>query len=302
MLKSVLYCERMQQRLMGIGLSLALSLALCPQVLAVALLEQQVAFEGDEVSIRGIKAADFVGGLSVSFAPQDSETDPIDLSHRIYKRSTRKVLAVQLPLIPSESLTGSLIVKGSGTEVIARLPMVVYRTPAGVDTQGGSDIPEVPSTVDSGLVDTATILASPIASFSSQTGAVAAGDSIETAIEKLEGSKLSRGAFNYENVSSTNKDIGALSTEEVPVTSVNIVGITSTGANTTIAKLTGGVAGQIVTLVFKVNNISVRDKVNSGAVDSINIAGTGVQIFNAGDVLRLLYIDSKWVEIARSLN
>jgi hypothetical protein len=292
----------MYKRLMGISISLTLSLALCPQVFAVALLEQQVAFEGDEVSVRGIKLADFAKGLTVSFAPQDADTEPIDLTHRIYKRSTRKVLAVQLPLIPSESLTGSLIIKGSGTEVIARLPMVVYRTPAGVDTQGGSDIPEVPSTVDSGLVDSATILASALATFTSKTTAVAVGDSIQTALEKLDGTKLSRGAFNYENVTATNKDIGALSTEEVPVASINIVGITSTGVNTTIAKLTGGVAGQIVTLVFKVNNISVRDKVNSGAVDSINIAGTGVQIFNAGDVLRLLYIDTKWVEIARSLN
>jgi hypothetical protein len=283
------------------GISLAFLLANFSVAKAVALLEQQVAFEGDEVTIRGIGSALLADGVSVSFAPQDADTDPVPLSHRIFKRSGRKVLAAELPLIPTDSLTGSLVIKGAGNEVLARLPMVIYQTPAGVDPQGGSGTPEVPSTVDSGLIDSATILSSSIETFTSQTGTVAAGDSIETAIEKLEGTKLSRGAFNYENVSSTTKDIGALITEEVPVASTNILGITSTGANTTIAKLTGAVAGQFVTLVFK-TSISVRDKVSGGVADSINIAGTGVQVFNTGDVLRLLYIDTKWVELGRSVN
>ncbi len=287
---------------MGIGISLALLLLICQPSWAVALLEQQVAYEGDEVTVRGIKADLLVAGVSVSFAPQDSKTDPVALNHRTFKRATHKILAAELPLIPTDSLTGSLLIKGSNNEVLARLPMVIYKTPAGVTPQGGGDTPEVPSTVDSGLVNSATILASIITGFSSQVGTVTATDTIETAIEKLEGTKLTKGAFNYENVASTNKDIGALTTEELPVVGVNIVGITSTGANTTIGKLTGGIAGQIVTLVFKVSNIAVRDKANSGAVDSINIAGTGVQTFAAGDVLRLLYVDSKWVEIGRSTN
>ncbi len=286
---------------MGMGISLAFLLANFSAVEAVALLEQQVAFEGDEVTIRGVGSGLLADGVSVSFAPQDADTDPVPLSHRIFKRAGRKVLAAELPLIPTGSLTGSLIIKGSGNEVLARLPMVIYQTPAGVDPQGGSGTPEVPSTVESGLIDSETILASAITTFTSQTGAVAAGDSIETAIEKLQGTKIAKGEFNYENVSSTTKDIGALSTEELPVASTNIVNITSTGANTTIAKLTGGVAGQFVTLVFK-TSISVRDKVSGGVADSINIAGTGVQVFNTGDVLRLLYVDSKWVELGRSVN
>jgi len=284
------------------ALSLALLLCFCMPVLAVALLEQQVAFEGDEVTVRGIKAMSISTGLAVSFAPQDDSTDPVALTHRIFKRAGRKVVAVQLPLIPSDSLTGSLIIKASGTEVIARLPMVIYRSPAGVDPQDAEDLPEIPDTVDSGLVDSATVLASSLGTLTSRTGAIAAGDSVQTALEKLEGTKVAKGSFNYENVAASNKDIGSLSTEELPVANTNIVGITATGANSTIAKLTGAVAEQIVTLVFKSNNISVRDKVSGGAADSINIAGTGVQVFNSGDVLRLLYVDGKWVEIGRSTN
>lgn len=283
------------------GISLALLLVNFTAAYGAALLEQQVAFEGDEVNIRGLRAAQFSGGVSVSFAPQDENTDPTPLSHRIFKRGAKKVLAAQLPLIPTDSLTGSLVVKGSGNEVLARLPMVIYQTPVGVDPHGGDDLPEVPDTVDAGLVDTATILASLLTTFVSQTGAVADGDSIKVALQKLQGTKIAKGDFNYEKVASTVTDIGALANEELSVANGNIMMITSSGANSTIAKLTAGIAGQTVTLVFK-SGISIRDKVGGGVNDSINIAGTGVQVFNSGDVLRLLYVDSKWVELGRSTN
>ncbi len=282
-------------------LSFILTFLTCLRLEAAPLLEQQVAFEGDEVTIRGIKPEDMNRNLDVSFLPQSSPTTILELPYRIVNRLGRKVLAVQLPLISTSSVTGSLVVEASTNEVLARLPMVIYQEPAGVDTHAGDDLPEVPSTVSSGLIDPATILAVNLSSFSTQVGTVSEGDSIKTAIQKLQGTKLSKGAFNYEQVSSP-LDIGALVSEEISVLNINVLPVTSTGANTTISRLIGGVAGQIVTIVFKSNNISVRDKAGGPVIDSINIAGTGVQIFNSGDVLRLLYVDSRWVEIARSVN
>ena len=77
--------------------------------------------------------------------------------------------------------------------------------------------------------------------------------------------------------------------------------VTLTGT-TTIATITGGVAGQELTIIFT-TAIAVTDDDTTTATDAINLVGTATNFTSAaGDVLQLIYTGAHWREISRSVN
>jgi hypothetical protein len=79
----------------------------------------------------------------------------------------------------------------------------------------------------------------------------------------------------------------------------NVHTITGDGGGNTVATITGGVDGQILTLIFVDANVTITDDNTHGA-DSIDLSGA----FTSADdtVLQLVYDGTSWYEISRSVN
>ena len=79
----------------------------------------------------------------------------------------------------------------------------------------------------------------------------------------------------------------------------NVVTLTGT---TQIATITGGVSGQLLTIIFT-TAIQVTDDDTATATDAVNLVGTATNFTSAaGDTLQLVYTGAHWREIGRSVN
>jgi hypothetical protein len=67
-----------------------------------------------------------------------------------------------------------------------------------------------------------------------------------------------------------------------------------------LKRLTGGVSGQRVTVLFdtfvRVNNSTIF------LTDELDLVGTANKVFNPRDILELIYDGSLWYEVSRSEN
>lgn len=79
----------------------------------------------------------------------------------------------------------------------------------------------------------------------------------------------------------------------------NVVGLTTVGAET-LTTITGGVVGQILTIIFRDSNCSLTDTAAGGAADTIALSAalTGAN----GTTLTLVRDTTQWFEIARAVN
>jgi len=75
--------------------------------------------------------------------------------------------------------------------------------------------------------------------------------------------------------------------------------VLSAQAGVTIARITGGREGQILTLQFSDANITITDDATSNA-DTINLSAAFTS--TANDTMQLLYDGTSWREISRSVN
>lgn len=80
----------------------------------------------------------------------------------------------------------------------------------------------------------------------------------------------------------------------------NVVRVTGDGGGNTITTITGGVAGQIVTLIFEDALVTINDDNTHGA-DSIDLVGANTT-FADDATLTLVYAAGSWYEVARSIN
>lgn len=79
----------------------------------------------------------------------------------------------------------------------------------------------------------------------------------------------------------------------------NVMTITGDGGGNTIATITGGINGQLLTLIFVDGNVTITDD-NTHASDSVDLSAA----FTSADdtVLQLVYDGTSWYEISRSTN
>ena len=79
-----------------------------------------------------------------------------------------------------------------------------------------------------------------------------------------------------------------------------MVRVTGDAGGNTITTITGGVAGQIVTLIFEDALVTINDDNTHGA-DSIDLVGANTT-FADDATLTLVYAAGSWYEVARSIN
>jgi hypothetical protein len=109
------------------------------------------------------------------------------------------------------------------------------------------------------------------------------------------------------SLNSTPINLNALgNSASVSVTGLNFIKITDSTPATTdsnadqLKRLTGGIAGQRVTILF---DTSVRvNNSTAFAIDELDLAGTTNKTFNTKDVLELIYDGTLWYEVSRSEN
>jgi len=85
----------------------------------------------------------------------------------------------------------------------------------------------------------------------------------------------------------------------IAVGASNVMTITGDGGGNTIATITGGRDGQVLTLIFVDANVTITDD-NSHASNSVDLSAA----FTSADdtVLQLIYDGTSWYEISRSVN
>lgn len=79
----------------------------------------------------------------------------------------------------------------------------------------------------------------------------------------------------------------------------NFVEVTGDAGANTVATITGGVSGQILTLLFVDGLVTITDTAAATA-DTVNLSAAFTS--SAIDTLTLIYNGVKWIEIARSVN
>ena len=79
----------------------------------------------------------------------------------------------------------------------------------------------------------------------------------------------------------------------------NFVEVTGDAGANTVATITGGVSGQILTLLFVDGLVTITDTAAATA-DTVNLSAAFTS--SAIDTLTLIYNGTKWIEIARSVN
>lgn len=79
----------------------------------------------------------------------------------------------------------------------------------------------------------------------------------------------------------------------------NVVTVTGDGGGNTVATITGGVSGQILTLIFVDGLVTVTDDA-SGAANTVNLSAAFTS--TANDTLTLVFNGTSWREVARSVN
>ena len=79
----------------------------------------------------------------------------------------------------------------------------------------------------------------------------------------------------------------------------NFVAVTGDAGANTVATITGGVSGQILTLLFVDGLVTITDTAAATA-DTVNLSAAFTS--SANDTLTLIYDGVKWIEIARSVN
>ena len=79
----------------------------------------------------------------------------------------------------------------------------------------------------------------------------------------------------------------------------NVMEITGDAGSNTIATITGGLAGQLLTLLFVDALVTVTDD-NSHAADTVDLSAA----FTSADdtVLQLMFSGTSWYEVSRSVN
>lgn len=78
--------------------------------------------------------------------------------------------------------------------------------------------------------------------------------------------------------------------------------VTGDGGGNTIATITGGVAGEVLTLIFVDANVTITDT-NAHTANTVDLAGDGVDLTSADDtVLQLMFDGTSWYEVSRSVN
>ena len=94
------------------------------------------------------------------------------------------------------------------------------------------------------------------------------------------------------------------SSDSIDVSGANYIEI-SDANSPTLSKLTNGKKGQILTIVFLANGITLVDNgivTSNSALDFINLKNNTDSTFNSGDTLRLVFNGSVWLELSRSVN
>ena len=79
----------------------------------------------------------------------------------------------------------------------------------------------------------------------------------------------------------------------------NVVTVTGDALANIVATITGGVSGQLLTLIFVDALVTITDDA-TGTADTVNLSGAFVS--TANDTLTLVYNGTSWREVARSLN
>jgi len=79
----------------------------------------------------------------------------------------------------------------------------------------------------------------------------------------------------------------------------NFVEVTGDAGANTVATITGGVSGQILTLLFVDGLVTITDT-DATTADTVDLSAAFTS--SARDTLTLIYNGTKWIEIARSVN
>ncbi len=99
------------------------------------------------------------------------------------------------------------------------------------------------------------------------------------------------------STASTPASLGA-GTVALAITS-NVATVTGNGGGTTIGTITGGVSGQVLTLIFTDSNVSITDT-SAATANTVNIGSAFTS--TADDTITLVFDGNKWFETARSVN
>ena len=83
------------------------------------------------------------------------------------------------------------------------------------------------------------------------------------------------------------------------VVTSNVMSVSSTLGASTIATITGGISGQILTLIFIDALVTITDT-GAATANTINLSAPFTSAANT--VLTLVYNGNKWFEVTRSVN
>ncbi len=83
----------------------------------------------------------------------------------------------------------------------------------------------------------------------------------------------------------------------------NVVTLTGHVADNTLATITGGLAGQTLTIICVDDRVTITDTDDAGGANTIDLLGTATNFISADDtVLQLIYDGTSWFEVNRSVN
>jgi hypothetical protein len=82
----------------------------------------------------------------------------------------------------------------------------------------------------------------------------------------------------------------------------NLVTLTGDGGGNTVATITGGLDGQLLTIIFVDGNITITDT-DAHTANTVDLAGTATDLTSADDTtLQVVYDGTSWYETSRSVN
>jgi len=101
------------------------------------------------------------------------------------------------------------------------------------------------------------------------------------------------------SISSTRKTTTLAAAATTLAITNDVVTVTGDAGGNTLATITGGLSGQILTLIFVDNLVTITDN-SSGTANTVNIASSFSSTSN--DVLTLVFDGTSWREVTRSIN
>lgn len=107
----------------------------------------------------------------------------------------------------------------------------------------------------------------------------------------------STGKLYKKTLTATSLTLGAAATTFA--LTANVMTITGNGGGNTLATITGGISGQILTLIFADANVTITDDATATA-NTVNLSAAFTS--TANDILTLVHNGTSWREVSRSTN